>query len=151
MNFLTNDYLQIMKKSLANQIGHAASHYGLWTDVKIFSTSLDMGRQSGKSRALGEWIPTAVGKVIMVSHTIDAGDQFKRKYNLDDEKILFSSPTNIHHKIRGRNWDTNAVTLIFDECDMRSSDMYDIAHTVCLGMQTNGCWGKFVHIVRVGY
>lgn len=146
--YFTDDYVKLTRESLKSQTLRAIEKYGAWEETKIFSTSLEFGRQTGKTKAAVELSNSLGGVVIYVGHNLAAAEEFKRRGGKAD--LYTSIRSNIDAYIRGRSINSNRVSVIFDECDVRTSEMFELSNTISPAMRANGSWGKYIHLIRLG-
>lgn len=146
--FFTNNYVRMVTESLNDQIHQTIAKQGAWEETKIFTTSLDLGRYTGKTEAAVEFSRKVGGFVIYVGHVLSAARDFKDRGGKAD--LYTSVGSNIDMNIRGTNIPSNRVTVIFDECDMKTSEMIRYVHTIFPAMRSGSSWGKFVHLIRLG-
>lgn len=144
--FYTDDYVRLTHESLKNQLRHAVENYGAWKGAQVFVTSLELGRQTGKTKAAVQLSNELGGMVIYVGHNTEAGLYFKR---LGGKTEFVVSKRTVGNYFRGRRIEGNQVTLIFDECDLRTSEMFEIAQNVAYSFGRAG-WGNYIHVIRLG-
>jgi len=145
--FYTDDYKSLIKQSLLSQTQRTFSTYGMWKDTHIFTTSLDCGRQTGKTNAIVSLSEELGGVVIYVGHTLQAAEHFKA---LGGRASIYASKSTITNSLKANRVAGNQITIIFDECDLTTTDMLKVAHCAKGAMLGNGTWRKYVHVIRLG-
>lgn len=144
-------YVDAIRKSFSSQYSKFIERENSGTCV--IETALDLGRQSGKTKAAFEIIRSSRGTLnIYIGNTMEIAKGDAKKYaDSSCEFLLLSKGANHTNYFRGRTISQQAVNLIFDECDMSFNKRYDIVRDIvlCMTRSTSHPY-PFVHIIRLG-
>lgn len=124
-------------------------------NVAIFETALDMGRQTGKTKAAFDIINSAKGTLnIYVACTKQMAMDEAIRNGIDrgaDNVVLLSRKQDLRTIFRGHTINYQAINLIFDECSTTLDERYELAKTLTLCMRSSHLHPfPYIHIIRLG-
>lgn len=161
LEFNTTLYRDLMEMSFKAQFKRGLDGQGTTVGrTMLISTSIDLGRQTGKTEALVQKVidDTRAGIfTYYVGHNMDASEHFVRRIkeaNADIRVVvgITSKRSKFVDSCRGVSQHAQAVNIIFDECGMSHEEQSEFVKSV---VQQMGRGPKthpypYIHAIRVG-
>ncbi|ADJ55450.1 hypothetical protein RB16p146 [Escherichia phage RB16] len=146
-------YVDAVKQSRNMHLMRVMEGQADTTGVAVFETALDMGRRSGKTKAAFEIIRQSKGTLnIYVAPTKQLAVGEAQRFEADCENLmLLSSRQDLTTIFRGRRIEHQAINLIFDECNTKFDDRWELVQTLMICMRNSNLHPfPYIHIIRLG-
>lgn len=152
----STQYDQLVNHSFKTQFAHAMEDRLLSVGgISIIETSLDLGRQSGKTKFAAEKIIRDSNRGIFtyyVAHNQDAAIGFA-KQNLSKDLvkcIVMGKKADFSNLCRGTTQYSQAINLIFDECDLTYNERMEYVRMIAFSIKDVLHPFRYIHVIRLG-
>lgn len=153
---LSQFYVEAVNKSRNVQLSRVVEHGYTqgFNGVSVFETSLDMGRQTGKTTAAFDLIKNSRGTLnLYVAPTKHIAFDGAVKHGLSegvDYAFLFSAKQDLVRTFLGRSIKHQAVNLILDDCEIPRDVLAEVVHCISICMRSSLHPFPYIHIIRLG-
>lgn len=150
---ISNFYVDAIIRSRNLQLSRAIAGNVVNNGIHVLETSLDMGRQSGKTKAAFDYIKKSKGCLnIYVGHKIASAKcaMIENGVAESESVMILSKRQDFSDIFRGRRIEYQAINVILDECDLSQNDRFELVRTLMI------CMGKclhpfpYIHLIRLG-